>query len=542
MTNLMVLSLISAVVIFICIGANRLSNKLGIPTLLLFILLGMAFGSEGIFKIPFDNYTFAEGVCSFALLFIIFYGGFGTRWSTTRPVAVKAMLLSSLGTILTSLITALFCKWILHMSFINGLLLGSVLGSTDAASVFFILRSKRLNLKEGCAPLLEMESGSNDPFAYMMTILVLTAMQGKVNGLAVINLLASQIVIGIVSGVLIGLLASFILDHENNWGNGIDTIFVFGIALLAYALPSLFNGNGYLSAYIAGIILGNHNLNNKKSLVHFFDALTGLMQMILFFLLGLLAFPSQMKNTIMPAFIIALVLTFISRPASVRLSLMPYKIKWQEYIVIAWAGLRGAASIVFAIIAVNHPASAGYDVFHIVFCVVLFSILIQGTMLPVIARWCHMIDDNLDAMRTFNDYTEERQVQFVQTNIDEMHPWVNCQISEIEMLPNVLIAVLVRNGKTIVPSGRTQLLQGDMALLCTEGIPAMPDVQLREFTITGEHRWCNKRVHQTQGPREHIIIMVKRNGSVLIPDGDTILLKDDIIVAYVKPKPCKKIN
>lgn len=527
--------LVLSIIIFICIIANRISRKIGVPTLLLFILLGIALGSDGIFKIPFDDYVLAERVCSFALIFIIFYGGFGTCWRVAKPVAVKAMLLSSFGTVITAVLTAVFCYLVLKMSILEGLLLGSVLGSTDAASVFFILRSKKLNLKEGSASLLEMESGSNDPFAYMMTVIILTAMDGSLNVRSISSLLVSQILIGVASGGLIGVIAARIIRRKHTWDDGFDTIFVFGIALLSYALPSVIGGNGYLSGYISGLIIGNQELSNQKDLVNFFDALTGLMQMVLFLLLGLLSFPTQMKSIIVPAILVSLFLTFIARPAAVALFLAPFKVTFGQYTVVSWAGLRGAASIVFAIMAFNHNTSLNYDIFHIVFGVVLFSILFQGSLLSVIAQLCNMIDADTDVMRTFSDYTNERQMQFVQVSIDKMHPWVNHLISEIDLLPNMLIAVLLRNGKTVVPHGQTMLLPGDNAFLCAEGISNIPDIILKEFPITSDHRWCGKKLSQAHISDDMIIVMVKRNGAVLIPDGSTRFFENDLVVIYEKP-------
>ncbi|MGI5977003.1 MAG: potassium/proton antiporter [Candidatus Limivicinus sp.] len=538
--NLPIFLLILAAIIFLCIITHRISRRIGVPTLLLFILLGTVFGSDGIFKIPFENYAAAERICSVALLYIIFYGGFGTRWTAAKPVAAKAVLLSSAGTVLTACLTAVFCRWILKMDILDGLLLGSVLGSTDAASVFFILRSKKLNLKDGCASLLEMESGSNDPFAYMMTVIVLSAMGGKLNGRSAVSMLILQLAAGAAAGFGIGFLASKILSRRTAWGNGIDTIFVFGTALLSYALPQVLGGNGYLSAYITGIILGNQDLDNKKSLVNFFDALNGLMQMILFFLLGLLACPSQMKPVILPAFAVAMILTFAARPIAVAVLMLPFRVNWRQYIVLSWAGLRGAASIVFAIMVVNNPSCPGYDIFHIVFCVVLISILLQGTLLPAVSRRCGMIDEKEDIMRTFSDYTEERQVQFVQTCIDGKHPWANKMISQVKLLPNMLIAVLIRDGQTTVPHGSTRLQPGDIAIICTQGLSELPDVMLKEIRITADHRWCGKSLSQDQIAKNALVIMVKRGKELVIPNGDTRLLENDVVIIYVKPKEKKK--
>lgn len=332
-----------------------------------FILLGMLFGSDGIFKIEFENFEFAEQICSVALVFIIFYGGFGTKWATAKKVAAKSLVLSSAGTLLTALLTGLFCHYALKFSMAEGMLVGAVLSSTDAASVFNILRSKKLNLKYGTASVLELESGSNDPWAYMLTVITLSVMSGGVSGWRTVYMLFAQIVYGIGIGVLIALGAVWVLKHIEFEADGFDTIFIVAMAVFSYALPTLVGGNGYLSCYLVGIVLGNSKIKNKKVQVHFFDGLTGLMQILLFFLLGLLSFPSQIPNIIIPALLIALALTFVVRPIVVSLLMAPFKAKLNQIAVVSWAGLRGATSIVFAILATVSDAYTSHDVFHIAF-------------------------------------------------------------------------------------------------------------------------------------------------------------------------------
>ena len=244
---------------------------------------------------------------------------------------------------------------------------------------------------------------------------------------------------------------TWLLKRYAFYGEGFDTIFVFAAAIISYALASQIGGNGYLSVYLTGIILGNQELKNQKALVGFFDAFTGMMQMLLFFLLGLLAFPSQMPSIVLPAIAIALFLTFVARPAAVGLLLAPSKPPIGQYLVISWAGLRGAASIVFAIMATLSEGYMKHDIFHIVFCVVLFSIIFQGSLLPKVAEKCDMIDNSTDVMRTFSDYTGDMQIQFVQLPIGDNHPWKNRKICEIEMLPGMLITVIRRGVQTIVP-------------------------------------------------------------------------------------------
>ena len=381
--------LLVAAVILLCLSLNKMSNKLGIPMLLAYILLGMMFGTDGILKIPFDNFTIAEQICTVSLIFIMFYGGFGTNWKQAKPVAGKAVLLSTVGVILTAVTTGAFCHFILKMDFWESMLIGSVISSTDAASVFSILRSRRLNLKNNTASMLEVESGSNDPCSYMLTVIILTIMSGELSGFSLVVMIFSQITFGILVGVVVALAAAFILKKVNFATDGFDTIFVFSMALVSYAGASMINGNGYLAAYIAGIILGNTPLHHKKSLVHFFDGITGLMQMLIFFLLGLLAYPSQLPKILPIALAIAVFLTFVARPVSVFAILMPFRCPVKQQLLVSWAGLRGAASIVFAIMATVSPAYTKNDLFHIVIFIVLFSISIPVSYthltLPTIA-------------------------------------------------------------------------------------------------------------------------------------------------------------
>ena len=528
--------LVVSAIIFLCIAGSRHSGRIGVPALLIFILLGMAFGSDGIVKIPFDNYAAAEQICSVALIFIMFYGGFGTRWSEARPVAVKSVLLSSVGVILTAVFTGLFCHLVLRMKLLEGLLLGSVLGSTDAASVFSILRSRKLNLKYGSASMLELESGSNDPFAYMMTMIVLSAMSGTADAVSIAGMLAAQLMVGLLVGAAAARMAIWFLEHFSFNGEGFDTIFVFGAALLSYALSTILDGNGYLSTYLTGILLGNRELRNQKTLVGFFDAFTGLMQMLLFFLLGLLAFPSQMPALLLPAVAISLFLTFVSRPVAVGLLLAPFRPPVGQYLVLSWAGLRGAASIVFAIMAVVSDSYTKYDVFHIVFCVVLFSIILQGSLLPAVAKKCHMIDENADVMKTFTDYSENSQIQFIQLPIGKNHPWVGKQIREISILPDTLIAVIKRGEQAVVPKGQTEILEGDTVVLGAEGFADNRDILLKEITITPDHRWCNKKISEAKFYKNTIIVMITRGGQVLIPDGNTVMKEKDQVVVYSQKK------
>ncbi len=520
--------LLGAFIVLLCVLFNRVSNRLGIPMLAAFILLGMLFGSDGIFKIAFENFFFAEEICSFALIFIMFYGGFGTKWTCAKPVAAKALLLSSAGVALTAGLTALFCYFVLRFDPLISLLMGSVISSTDAASVFSILRSKKLNLKDGTASLLEVESGSNDPMSYMLTASALTLLRGQADPGAIAYLIFSQVVYGIVLGVAIAFAARHIFYNFQFSTNGFDAAFLVAVAVIAYALPNLVGGNGYMSAYLTGIILGNSSLPNKRTLVHFFDGVTGLMQMAIFFLLGLVASPSQMPQIILPAAAIALFLTLVARPAAIFALLSPFGCSKEQILLVSWSGLRGAASIVFAIMSINHGVK--HNVFHIVFCVVLLSILIQGTLIPAVAQRLRMIDENADVLTTFTDYTDEVDLQFVKLKISGKHPWNNHSLKEIAMPPELLIVLLLRDGERIVPNGATEIQEEDVLVVCAPAFQDDTVIRLSELTIKPDSPWIGQRISAIHDELGSLVIMIQRNGQTIVPNGQTKLQQNDVLV------------
>ena len=401
--------LFCAIVILSCIVTNKFSNKLGIPSLVFFMFLGVLFGSDGILKLSFEDYDLTAKLCSIGLLFIIFYGGFCTKKPDDNKVTMQAALLSSVGTILTAALTAVFCHFALKLPAAESFLIGAIISSTDAASVFSILRSKRLNLKYNTAPLLEMESGSNDPFAYLLTMLGIILMKGG-SLLSLTSLLFKQIFFGILFGVLIAYATIYIFKKTKLLSEGTDTIFMVAVALVSFSLPDLLGGNGYLSVYLTGIILGNSPIKNKINLIYFFDGITALSQVIIFFLIGFLSFPHKIPEILMPAILITVFLSFIARPLAVSAVMLPFKAKWNQISFISWAGLRGAASIVFAIMVVAESTAMKHDIFHIVFVVALLSVTIQGSLLPVIAKRDDMIDKFSDVRKTFNDYQQESAI------------------------------------------------------------------------------------------------------------------------------------
>lgn len=274
------LMIICSLVLLICITSTKILYKFGVPILLIFIVLGMFFGSDGIVGIYFDNYELASDICSIALIFIMFYGVFGTNWKMAKPIAVQSILMSSLGVVITAGLTGLFSSIVFKTSLLEGLLIGAVIASTDTAAVFAILRSQKLNLKGSIASILEIESGSNDPFAYMLTIIILGLMSNQGYG-SIVPMLLNQIIVGILASIVLAKLSVYLLRNVMFEIEGFYPIFITAISILSYSLSEYFGGNGYLSVYITGIIIGNSKIPHKKSIFQFFDGVSWLMQNVL---------------------------------------------------------------------------------------------------------------------------------------------------------------------------------------------------------------------------------------------------------------------
>lgn len=458
------LMIISGLVLLICITSSKMLYKFGVPMLLIFIVLGMLFGSDGIVGIYFDNYDLTSKLCSIALVFIMFYGGFGTNWKMAKPVANQSILMSTFGVIITSLLTGVFCYFILNTSLLEGLLIGSIVGSTDAASVFTILRSQKLNLKSEIASLLEVESGSNDPIAYMMTLSIIMIMSSGLSW-SIVPMILKQVIFGILLGVVLAKATVFIIRMANFELEGFYSIFIIAIAILAYALSEFIGGNGYLSVYISGIILGNSKIPHKKSLVVFFDGISWIMQIMLFFMLGLLSFPSRLPEVIGVSIIISIFMIFIARPIATHFILRGFKTPIKEQILISWVGLRGAASIVFAIFAITSGVPIENDIFHIIFFIALISVSVQGTLLPKVAQKLDLVDNDTTVLKTFNDYQEDKLTMLLEYNVSRSSKWMNKTIMDAEIPDDILIVMIKRNGQVIVPKGSTEILENDILVL-----------------------------------------------------------------------------
>ena len=461
------LMLCCGLILLICITSSKVLYRFGVPLLLIFIFLGMIFG---VMVIDFNDFQLTGKIASIALVFIMFYGGFGTNWSMAKPKAAPSILMSTLGTIITFFITGVFVYLVFKISFLESLLIGAVVSSTDAASVFTILRSQKLNLEGSLASLLEVESGSNDPVACMLTLIILTIMGGG-TVMNLIPLVISQIVIGIMIGALIAMASIYLIRHANFEIESFYVIFIIAIAIIAYSLSEWMGGNGYLSVYISGIIIGNSKIPHKKTLVHFLDGVSWIMQIILFFILGLLANPLELPKVIGKSVVISLGIIFIARPVSVFLILKKFNFNIKEKIFISWVGLRGAASIVFAIFALNYGISISNDIYHIIFFIALISVGVQGTLIPIIAKRLELLDNNRPVLKTFNDYVEEKNTKVMEVKIEGNCKLINKSIMDANIPEEILIAMIKREDEIIIPKGASIIKEGDILVVvgnCSE--------------------------------------------------------------------------
>lgn len=529
------LMIICSLVLLICITSTKILYKFGVPILLIFIVLGMLFGSDGIVGIYFDNYELASDICSIALIFIMFYGGFGTNWKMAKPIAVQSILMSSLGVVITAGLTGLFSSIVFKTSLLEGLLIGAVIASTDAAAVFAILRSQKLNLKGSIASILEIESGSNDPFAYMLTIIILGLMSNQGYG-SIVPMLLNQIIVGILASIVLAKLSVYLLRNVMFEIEGFYPIFITAISILSYSLSEYFGGNGYLSVYITGIIIGNSKIPHKKSIFQFFDGVSWLMQILLFFLLGLLAFPSQMPSVMFKGISISIFMILIARPIATFSILSWFKVPIKEQLFISWVGIRGAASIVFAIFAVTYDVHINYDIFHIIFFIALFSVSVQGTLIPKVARKLDLIDDDQSVLKTFNDYKENKSTKLIEFTISENSPIANKSIMDSNIPEDILVVMIKRKGDVLVPNGSTVILPGDTLVLSGNTLANFEyykegkSTNLVEISVNSDSSIANKSIKDSNINKDILIVMIKRNDKVIVLNGNTVIKPKDILV------------
>lgn len=471
--------LIGSILLFISLLAGKTSSKFGVPVLILFLSIGMLAGSDGIGGIYFNNPKTAQFIGIIALNFILFSGGIDTGWASVRPVLWQGIMLSTLGVLLTAFSVGLFVWLITDFTIFEGLLLGSIVSSTDSAAVFSILRSKSLALKGNLRPTLELESGSNDPMAYILTI-VFTALVVNQNTsfMMILPMFLRQLLLGGILGIAFGKIGSIVINRIKLDYEGLYIVLVIAIMFFSFSATDFMGGNGFLAVYIAAVYLGNQELIHKKKILKSFDSFAWLMQIILFLTLGLLVFPKQIVPVIGIGLIISAFLIIVARPFSVFISLIPFKIQQRSRLLISWVGLRGAVPIVFA----TYPLIAGIDkanmIFNIVFFISITSVLIQGTTLTVVAKWLHLTLPEKLKQRTQTDIVLNDGIM---SNLTEIIIPDHCsiigkQIVQLGLPITTTISFIQRNNKYFTPTGSTILMSGDKLHVLSENEDSLTKV------------------------------------------------------------------
>ena len=461
-----------SVLLLLSILASKISDRFGVPALLLFLILGMLAGSDGPGGIYFDDAALAQFVGVIALTLILFSSGLDTEWNSVRPVFKYGFLLSTLGVLLTTLIVGVFAQVVVGLSPLEGLLLGAIVSSTDAAAIFSILRSKGISLKGSLEPLLELEAGSNDPMAVFLTIgLVQLLTQPDLSPASLVPFFISQMFLGTIAGYCFGRGIVFLTNHLKLGFEGLYPVLTLSSVLLAYSVTSLIGGSGFLAVYVTGIVASNHDFVHRRSLSRFHDALAWLMQIAMFLTLGLLVFPSRLLPVVGVGLLLTAVLILIARPLGVFISLLPSRtLNAREKTLISWVGLRGAAPIVLATFPLLARIPQADFIFNVVFFVVLTSTLLQGTTIPLVARWLRV--DAPEHQRAISPL-EYVPGSGLKSELKEMvipptSPAIGKAIVELGLPDDFLIVLIGRNGEYQLPNGGTCLLAGDKLLVLSE--------------------------------------------------------------------------
>lgn len=470
--------LIGAILIFCAIMISKTGYRFGIPTLLLFLLVGMGFGTDGL-GLEFDSAEDAQFIGMIALSIILFTGGMDTKLRDIKPVMAQGMILSTVGVLLTTLLTGGFIFWLsgysdmnIEMPVLTCLLLAATMSSTDSASVFNLLRSQRMNLKENLKPMLELESGSNDPMAYMLTIAliqVIASGSGFNMGLLAKDLLV-QFFVGGVTGYAFGRFAVWLINKVNLSNSSLYPILLLSLVFITFAITDMLHGNGYLAVYILGVVVGNARLVFRKEINTFMNGLTWFGQIVMFLSLGLLVNPHEMLDVSVSALLIGLFMIFVARPLTVGLCLMPFRqMTFKAKCFVSWVGLRGAVPIIFATYPVVSHIPGSQDIFNIVFFITLLSLIFQGMTIAPVAKWLNL---DLPQEKEGNDFgveiPEEIDSQLTDVTLTAEMLENGNRLMDMNISKGTLVMLVKRGSEFMIPNGRMELKVGDKLLYISE--------------------------------------------------------------------------
>jgi cell volume regulation protein A len=471
--------LVGSLLLFVSIIAGKTGYRFGVPILVLFLGVGMIFGNDG-FGLEFSNPKHAQFIGVFALNIILFSGGMDTKYTEIRPVIVPGIILATLGVLLTALITGVFIYYItrhaftaITFSFLEAMLLASVMSSTDSASVFAILGAKGLSLKERLKPLLELESGSNDPMAYLLTITFIQLLKiGEGSVWSIVMNFVLQLVVGAVLGYAFGRVVVRLINKINLDNESLYPVLLLTVLFMIYSITNDLKGNGYLAVYISGLVIGNSKFVHKKTSKKFMDGMTWLFQIVMFLTLGLLVNPSELFPVAIIGLAISLFMIFFARPLAVWVCLLPIKrmsIKARHYV--SWVGLRGAAPILFATYPWTSDLPNAQMIFNIVFFVTLVSLLLQGTTVPVVAKWLGLIGEKhtQNKLSIFDvDFPDDIKSSMSEITLTEAHLTRGNKIMDMPMPEKTLVVMVKRGEHYFVPTGSTELEPGDILLIISD--------------------------------------------------------------------------
>lgn len=467
--------LVSALLFLACVVFSKFSDRYGIPVLLIFIFVGMFAGSEGILKIYFDDAKATQDIGMLCLILILFSGGFNTSFKLVRPVLKEGIILATLGVVLTAAVVAGVCHFVLRIPLNDSLLLGAIISSTDAAAVFTIMRSKGLKLKNNIAPLLELESGSNDPMAIFLTIAViemitLSQMPSLTNFFIT---MLTQFVLAFVCAYVFGSLMPFIINKIKLGSSGLYPVFTLSWVFIAFALSQKVGANGYLCVYLLGIIANTKEFVGKRSLISFHEGVAWLAQVVIFVTLGLLATPSELGKVALVALGVTLITMFIARPVAVYLSLaLCRKFNAKEKLFISWVGLRGTVPIILATYPLAANIESAHLIFNVVFFIVILSVLIQGVTLNPLAKILKLNEEDEKVLSTNLPISYNTFRQYM---LKEDSSVIGKNIAELNLSGDFIILIVKREGEYIKASGSLVFEVNDLLLILCDNQETFED-------------------------------------------------------------------
>ena len=467
--------LVGALLLFVAVMAGKVAYRFGAPALLLFLGVGMLFGLN---FISYRSVEMTQFVGMIALCIILFTGGMDTKFSEIKPIIGPGVVLATVGVVMTAFVLAgfvgLVAPWLgIEIPFALALLLASTMSSTDSASVFSILRSKKQGLKQNLRPLLELESGSNDPMAYMMTILLISVVSNTSSGVGLgmsVVFFVVQMVVGALSGYLIGRLAVWTINRINLVNHSLYSVLLLAFIFFSFAFTDLIKGNGYLAVYLSGLVIGNHKLQQKRPLTVFFDGFTWLMQIVMFLTLGLFVNSNELlePRVLILGGLVGAFMILVARPLTVFTCLLPFrKFTTKARLYVSWVGLRGAVPILFAIYPLMaHVENAGL-LFNVVFLGTIISLLVQGTTVSGMANLLGLAYEERESAFSV-DMHQDMKSALTEVEVNETMLESGHTLKDITLPENTLVMMVCRDGEYFVPQGKTELKLGDKLLVISD--------------------------------------------------------------------------